>query len=298
MARAIEAGVPQEKIEASAARMQARIDSGQQTVVGVNRYRSGTPAEIEVRKVDTAAVRAEQIGKLERLRAGRDPAAVERALAALSEAARGTENLLAASIEAARAGATVGEMSLALERVFGRHRAEPRVAAGVYRRELAAGDETVLRVVAMTAEFEQNDGRRPRVLVAKMGQDGHDRGQKVIASAFADLGFETETGPLFATPEETARQAAEADVHAVGVSTLAAGHLTLVPELRAALDALGRGDILVVVGGVVPPQDYAALAAAGVEVIFPPGTPVPEAAERLLDALNRRLGYAQRAAAE
>jgi methylmalonyl-CoA mutase len=298
MARAIGAGLPQGRIEESAARMQARIDSGQQTVVGVNRYRSGAAAEVEVRKVDNAAVRAEQIAKLEKLRAERDPAAVDGALAALSEAARGTGNLLAASVEAARAGATVGEMSMALELVFGRHRAEPRVAAGVYRRELDPADEAVVRVVAMTADFARNDGRKPKVLVAKMGQDGHDRGQKVIASAFADLGFDTEIGPLFATPEEAARQAVMGDVHAVGISTLAAGHLTLVPELKAALEGLGRGDILVVVGGVVPPQDYAALRDAGVEMIFPPGTPVLEAAEHLLEALNRRLGYAQRDAAE
>jgi methylmalonyl-CoA mutase len=297
MARAIETGLPQRRIEESATLMQARIDSGRQAIVGVNRYRSAETADVEVLKVDNAAVRAEQAAKLARLTAGRDAAALEAALAVLSDAALGTGNLLAASVEAARAGATVGEMSTALERVFGRHAAEPRALSGIYAKE-AGGSGAVERVLALTAEFERNEGRRPKILVAKMGQDGHDRGQKVIASGFADLGFEVAIGPLFSTPEETARQASGSDVHIVGISTLAAGHLTLVPELKAALEAAARPDILIAVGGVIPPQDYEPLRAAGVTAIFPPGTIVAEAAEQLLDQLNRKLGYAQRAAAE
>jgi methylmalonyl-CoA mutase len=297
MARAIETGLPQERIEESAARVQARIDSGQQIVVGVNRYQTGDAPEVEVLKVDNAAVLAEQIAKLQRLRRERDTAKAESALAALTEAARGTRNLLAASIDAARAGATVGEMSAALERVFGRHAAEARAPAGVYRREIDPND-AVRRVVALTAEFERNEGRRPKILVAKMGQDGHDRGQKVIASGFSDLGFDVDIGPLFASPDEAARRAVAHDVHVVGVSTLAAGHLTHVPELRAALDAAGGGDIVIVVGGVVPPRDYGALESAGAALIFPPGTAVTEAAEELIDLLNEKLGYAQRPAAE
>ncbi len=298
MARAIEDGLPQMRIEESAAKVQARIDSGKETVVGVNRYRSPDAAEVELLKVDNAAVRAEQIAKLEKLKRERDTGEREAALRALSEAARGSANLLAAAVDAARAGASVGEMSLALERVFGRHVAEPSAPSGVYTREIDPENEAVRRVVAMTADFARNEGRPPKVLVAKMGQDGHDRGQKVIASGFADLGFDVDIGPLFATPEEAAERAVEHDVHVVGVSTLAAGHLTHVPALRQALDAAGREDIMIVVGGVVPPQDYVALEAAGVAVIFPPGTAVTEAAEKLLEALNRKLGYAQRTAAE
>jgi methylmalonyl-CoA mutase len=298
MARAIEAGLPKQRIEEEAARAQARIDSGERVIVGVNRYKSGEAAQpIEVLKVDNAAVRAEQLAKLQKLRAERDPTAVEKTLAGLESAASGTGNLLRAAVEAARAGATVGEMSAALERVFGRHVAETRTLSGVYRRELGSSD-AVDRVLAMTAEFERNEGRRPRILVAKIGQDGHDRGQKVIASGLGDLGFDVRVGPLFATPEEAARQAVAADAHAIGVSTLVASHLIHVPALRAALEATGRADIVVVVGGVVPPQDYPALEAAGVAAIFPPGTAVTDAAAALLDELNRRLGYAQRAAAE
>jgi methylmalonyl-CoA mutase len=216
----------------------------------------------------------------------------------LSNAALGSGNLLAACVEAARAGATVGEMSAALERAFGRHKAEARALSGVSKREVPPDDVAVARAVAMAAEFERNEGRPPRIRVAKVGQDGHDRGQKVIASALGDLGFDVVVGPLFATPEEAADQAAEADVHVVGVSTLAAGHLTLVPALQDVLRAKGRSDILVVVGGVVPPQDYDALRDAGVAEIFAPGTTIAEAAVRLLDELNRRLGYAQKPAAE
>jgi len=252
-----------------------------------------------VLRVDNSAVRRLQIEKLARLKAERDGGAVADALAALTRAAdRGNGNLLALAIDAARAKATVGEISLALEKVFGRHRAEIKAISGVYRQELGAMSEAVDRVLKSVAEFEVKEGRRPRILVAKIGQDGHDRGQKVIAAAFADLGFDVDIGPLFATPAEAARQAVENDVHIVGVSSLAAGHLTLVPELKAALVEEGRGDIMIVVGGVVPPQDYEALKAAGAEAIFPPGTVIAEAAGKLLDALNRRRGHDREAAAE
>ena len=223
---------------------------------------------------------------------------MEAALAALTRcAAAGEGNLLAGAIDAARAKATVGEISLALEKVFGRHRAETRSISGVYKQEVGAMSDTVARVQKLVAAFEVDEGRRPRILVAKVGQDGHDRGQKVIASAFADLGFDVDIGPLFATPAEAARQAVENDVHIVGVSSLAAGHLTLVPELKTELDRQGRSDIMIVVGGVVPPQDYDAVRQAGAEAIFPPGTVIAEAAEELVRKLNRRLGHS-RAAAE
>jgi methylmalonyl-CoA mutase len=297
MTRAIEAGVPQMRIEESAARIQAQIDSGVRAIVGVNRYRGSEVSDIEVLRVDNAAVRAEQVAKLERLKAERDAAVVTRTLDTLSEAARGTSNLLAAAIDAARAGATLGEMSAALERVFGRHFAETRPLSGVYKQE-SGSNAAVARVLAMTADFERNEGQPPRILVAKMGQDGHDRGQKVVASALADLGFDVDVGALFSTPEEVARKAVEKNVHAVGISTLVAGHMTLVPALASALRAAGGTDIVIVVGGIVPPQDHAALHAAGVAAIFPPGTAVTEAAEKLLEELNRRLGYAQRPAAE
>ena len=215
---------------------------------------------------------------------------MEEALAALTRAAdRGNGNLLALAVDAARAKATVGEISMALEKVFGRHRAEIKTLSGVYKREVGMTD-AVARVQKLVAAFEQDEGRRPRILVAKIGQDGHDRGQKVIASAFADLGFDVDVGPLFATPGEAAKQAVENDVHVIGVSSLAAGHLTLVPEVKAELEKQGRGDIMIVVGGVVPPQDYDALKQAGAEAIFPPGTVIAEAAEELVQSLNRRLG--------
>lgn len=296
MAKAIEAGIPKLRIEEAAARTQARIDSGQQVVVGVNRYRPEREENLAVLKVENATVRAAQIDKLRRLKASRDGAAVQAALAALTEGARGAGNLLALAIDAARAGATVGEMSAALEAVFGRHVGEIRAIQGVYKREVGTMNASVAVVQQKVADFAENEGRRPRLLVAKMGQDGHDRGQKVIASAFADLGFDVDIGPLFATPDEAARQAVENDVHVIGVSSLAAGHLTLVPALVAALDAAGRPDIMVVVGGVIPPQDWDALKAAGAAAIFPPGTVIPEAASSLLDELNRRLGYSQAAA--
>jgi methylmalonyl-CoA mutase len=302
MAKAIEAGLPKLRIEEAAAKTQARIDAGAQSVIGVNKYRPDAEAPIDVLKVDNSAVRTLQIDKLARLKRERDARAVAETLDALTRtAAGGNGNFLALAIDAARAKATVGEISLALEKVFGRHVASIRAISGVYRKEAGAmsgsGSDAVERVLEQVAQFEADEGRRPRILVAKVGQDGHDRGQKVIASAFADLGFDVDIGPLFATPAEAARQAIENDVHIVGVSSLAAGHLTLVPELKAALDAQGRDDIMIVVGGVVPPQDYEALQAAGAEAIFPPGTVIANAAEELLRKLNARLGHG-RAAAE
>jgi methylmalonyl-CoA mutase len=299
MTRAIEAGIPKLKIEEAAARTQARIDSGQQRIVGVNAFRAADEATIELLKVDNHAVRSRQIEKLRRLKAERDEAEVDAALAALSQAAgSGDGNLLELGVRAARARATVGEISEALERVWGRHRAEIRAISGVYKREVGQMSDSVERVRRLVEAFEHDDGRRPRILVAKMGQDGHDRGQKVIASAFADLGFDVDIGPLFATPGEAARQAVENDVHVIGVSSLAAGHLTLVPELRAELARYGRDDIMVVVGGVIPPQDFDALHEAGAAAIFPPGTVIADAAVSLIEDLNRRLGYGPKQAAE
>jgi methylmalonyl-CoA mutase len=296
MTRAIEAGLPKLRIEEAAARTQARIDAGAQAVIGVNKYRPDEETPIDILKVDNGAVRQLQVDKLTRLKRERDPRAVEDALSALTRNAEGGNgNLLALAVDAARAKATVGEISLALEKAFGRHQAEIKAISGVYRREVGMAD-AVERVQKRVAEFEDNEGRRPRILVAKIGQDGHDRGQKVIATAFADLGFDVDIGPLFATPQEAARQAVENDVHILGVSSLAAAHLTLVPQLKAELDRLGRPDIMVVVGGVVPPQDYDALKSAGAEAIFPPGTVIAEAAESLLDTLNQRLGHTQQAA--
>jgi methylmalonyl-CoA mutase len=296
MAKAIDAGIPKLRIEEAAARTQARIDAGAQAVIGVNKYRPDDDRSIEVLKVDNSTVRRLQLDKLGRLKRERHAKTVEAALAALTGAAGGEGNLLACAIDAARAKATVGEISLALEKVFGRHRAETRSISGVYKQEVGAMSDTVARVQKLVAAFEADEGRRPRILVAKVGQDGHDRGQKVIASAFADLGFDVDIGPLFATPAEAARQAVENDVHIVGVSSLAAGHLTLVPELKAELDRQGRSDIMIVVGGVVPPQDYDAVRKAGAEAIFPPGTVIAEAAEELVRKLNRRLGHSREAA--
>jgi methylmalonyl-CoA mutase len=298
MAKAIEAGIPKLRIEEAAARAQARIDSGRQTIVGVNKFRSDDEMAIELLRVDNGNVRRLQIDKLKRLRAERDEAAVTARLEALTRAADGSENLLELAVEAARAKATVGEISEALEKAWGRHRAEIRSISGVYKREVGGMSPVVEEVRALVEAFEENDGRRPRILVAKMGQDGHDRGQKVIASAFADLGFDVDIGPLFATPAEAARQAVENDVHIVGVSSLAAGHLTLVPELKAALSEQGRDDVMIAIGGVIPPGDYEALTAAGAAAIFPPGTVIAEAAAKLIRALNDRLGYAARQAAE
>jgi len=298
MAKAIEAGIPKLRIEEAAAKTQARIDGGQQAIIGVNAFKPENEASIEVLKVDNASVRSQQLDKLKRLKAERSEAEVQAALTALTNGAAGDANLLDLAVKAARAKATVGEISLAMEKVFGRHRAEIKSISGVYKREVGEMNPAVTRVQLMCEAFEEADGRRPRILVAKMGQDGHDRGQKVIASAFADLGFDVDIGPLFATPDEAARQAVENDVHIVGVSSLAAGHLTLVPELKAALTKAGRPDIMIVVGGVVPPQDFEALVEAGASAIFPPGTVIADAAEKLLEDLNGRLGYVQRSAAE
>jgi len=293
MAKAIEAGLPKQRIEEAAARTQARIDTGAQAVVGVNLYPPHEETPIDLLKVDNAAVRQRQIEKLTRLKRERDPAAVAETLDALTRAAGGgNANLLALALDAARARATVGEISSALEQVFGRHQAQIKTVSGVYRQEIGM-DGSVERVKRRVAAFEENDGRRPRILVAKIGQDGHDRGQKVIATAFADLGFDVDIGPLFATPAEAARQAVENDVHIIGISTLAAAHLTLVPELKAELERQGRGDIMIVVGGVVPPQDCEALRQAGAEAIFPPGTVISEAAEMLLTRLEARLRHAR-----
>ncbi|MGE3245998.1 MAG: methylmalonyl-CoA mutase [Beijerinckiaceae bacterium] len=294
MAKAIEQGLPKMRIEEAATRTQARIDSGQQTVVGVNKYRQDNEKPIDVLKVDNSAVRRLQIDKLKRLRGERDEAAVQAALQAISNGAEGNGNLLALAVEAARAKATVGEISNAMERVFNRHVAKIAVVSGVYEREAGEASEAVARVKAMTKDFAANEGRKPKILVAKVGQDGHDRGQKVVSSAFADLGFEVDIGPLFATPAEAAAQAADGSAHIIGISSLAAGHLTLVPEVRAELERLGKGDIMIAVGGVIPPQDFSALEEAGAAAIFPPGTMVAEAAEKLLEELNVRLGYAQR----
>jgi methylmalonyl-CoA mutase len=296
MAKAIDAGIPKLRIEEAAARTQARIDAGAQSVIGVNKYRPDDDRGVDVLKVDNSAVRRLQLDKLGRLKRERNEKDVAATLSALTRAASGDGNLLACAIDAARAKATVGEISLALEKVFGRHRAETRAISGVYKQEVGAMSDTVARVQKLVAAFEADEGRRPRILVAKVGQDGHDRGQKVIASAFADLGFDVDIGPLFATPAEAARQAVENDVHIVGVSSLAAGHLTLVPELKAELDRQGRADIMIVVGGVVPPQDYEAVRKAGAEAIFPPGTVIAEAAEELVRKLNRRLGHGRQAA--
>ena len=297
MTKAIEDGLPKRRIEEASARTQARIDSGEQVVVGVNRYKPDVADEIPMLKVDNTAVREQQLAKLKRLKAERDPQAVAAALEALTRGARGNGNLLELSVNAARAKATVGEISDALEKVFDRHKARADAVRGVYLRtsgETAAAQ----RVKAMVKDFVQADGRKPRILVAKMGQDGHDRGQKVIASGFTDLGFEVEIGDLFQTPAEAAAQAVADNVHAVGASSLAAGHLTLVPELKAELAKLGRPDIMVVVGGVIPPEDFKALQDMGVAAIFTPGTVVPDAAITVLERLNELLGYAQEQAAQ
>ena len=287
MAAAIEAGIPKMRIEEAAARTQARIDSGRQVVVGVNKYRMATEDAVEVLRIDNVEVKASQISKLNQLKAERDSNQVEKSLAALTKAAdTGEGNLLALAIEAGRAKATVGEISLALEVVYGRHKAEIRSISGVYGSEVGNETESVRTTRHLVDTFAEREGRRPRILIAKMGQDGHDRGQKVIATAFADLGFDVDIGPLFSTPAEAARQAVENDVHIVGASSLAAGHLTLIPELREALATEGRDDIMIVVGGVVPPQDFEALKQAGAAAIFPPGTVIAEAAQELLEKLS------------
>jgi methylmalonyl-CoA mutase len=306
MAQAISDGIPKLRIEEAAARTQARIDSGQQPVIGVNKYQVDEDANLEVLKVENNRVRTEQLAKLQQLRADRDDATVQAALTALTRAAGTQErmgnNLLALAIDAARAKATVGEISDALEKVYGRHQAEIRTISGVYRDEVGRGAghggantggsiTGLTEATRLVAKFAEADGRRPRILVAKMGQDGHDRGQKVIATAFADIGFDVDVGSLFSTPDEVARQAADNDVHVVGVSSLAAGHLTLVPALRDALAEVGRPDIMIVVGGVIPSGDFDELYAAGATAIYPPGTVIADAAVSLLHKLAERLSY-------
>jgi methylmalonyl-CoA mutase len=300
MAQAIAEGIPKLRIEEAAARTQARIDSGAQTVIGINKYQVDSDQEVEVLKVENSRVRTEQLAKLAQLRADRDETATQAALAELTRAAGASgdgpgedglgNNLLALAIDAARAKATVGEISEAMEKVYGRHQAEIRTIAGVYRDEVGK-ISNVTRATELVEKFAEADGRRPRILVAKMGQDGHDRGQKVIATAFADIGFDVDVGSLFSTPDEVAHQAADNDVHVVGVSSLAAGHLTLVPALRDALADAGRPDIMIVVGGVIPPGDFDELYAAGATAIFPPGTVIADAAIGLLEKLAERLGY-------
>ncbi|ATO38525.1 methylmalonyl-CoA mutase [Geobacillus thermodenitrificans] len=291
MAKAIETGIPKMRIEEAAARRQARIDSGAETIIGVNQYRPEKEEPIDILEVDNTAVRERQIERLNELKATRDNEQVEAALAAITKAAEtGEGNLLELAVQAARVRATLGEISYAIEKVAKRHRATIRSISGVYSSEYK-NEAQLERVKAKVAQFAELEGRRPRLLVAKMGQDGHDRGAKVIATAFADLGFDVDIGPLFQTPEETARQAVENDVHAVGISSLAGGHKTLVPQLVAELEKLGRDDILVIVGGVIPPQDYAFLYEHGAAAVFGPGTVIPEAAETVLDEIYARLGY-------
>ncbi len=303
MAKAIEEGLPKMRIEEAAARTQARLDSGVQTLVGVNTYRLADEDKLDVLRVDNASVYRQQLDKLARLREERDDDEVQRTLDALTRSAEagvstgstsGPEaadgNLLALAVEAAHAKATVGEISEALEKVYGRHRATIRTISGVYKRE-SGSSEALQRVLEATEKFADDEGRRPRILVAKMGQDGHDRGQKVIVTAFADMGFDVDVGPLFSTPEEVAQQAVDADVHVVGVNSLAAGHLTLVPELKQALADQGAEDVMVVVGGVIPPDDVPTLLEAGAAEVFLPGTVIADAALGLLEKLSAQLGH-------
>ncbi|TQL70130.1 heterodimeric methylmalonyl-CoA mutase large subunit precursor [Nocardioides albertanoniae] len=298
MAKAIEQGIPKMRIEEAAARTQARLDSGAQKLIGVNTFRQASEDPLDVLKVDNDQVYKQQIAKLERLRAERNDDDVRRTLEAITNAAGGESgpnlegNLLALAVDAARAKATVGEISDAMEKAWGRHQAVIRTISGVYRDEATtSGDSKVTDVLAATKEFEEAEGRRPRILVAKMGQDGHDRGQKVVVSAFADLGFDVDVGPLFSTPEEVAQQAVDADVHIVGVSSLAAGHLTLLPALKAALEEQGRPDIMIVIGGVIPPDDVATLEQMGAAAVFLPGTVIADSAIDLLTRLREQLGH-------
>ncbi len=289
MARAIETGLPKLRIEEAAARRQARIDSGQEVIVGVNQYRLDRQEALSVLEVDNSAVRASQIQRLQKLKAERDAGRVRAALEALAKAAEsGSGNLLELSVEAARARASLGEISSALERVFGRHQAIIRSVSGVYGSEFGQSPE-MGEVRALTEAFAERHGRRPRILIAKMGQDGHDRGAKVVATAYADLGFDVDIGPLFQSPEETAKMAVEADVHVVGISSLAGGHKTLLVQLREELIKVGREDIMVIVGGVVPAQDYEFLKARGAAAVFGPGTQIPQAARLIVEELERRL---------
>ena len=290
MTRAIEQGLPKLKIEEAAARTQAKIDSGHQAVVGVNCFLNPEETPIDVLKVDNQAVRQSQLNRLQQLKEGRDAQVTKRALSELTRVAESGDNLLEACVKAARAKATLGEMSLAMEKVFGRHRASVQSLTGVYQSEMEDSrlfDQASKKV----KEFHGKRGRQPRILLAKMGQDGHDRGQKVVATAFSDLGFDVDIGPLFQTPEESAKQAVENDVHIIGVSSLAAGHLSLVPALKSALEKQGRGDILIVVGGVIPPNDYEELYKLGATAIFGPGTVIPKAVIEILEILQKQSGY-------
>ena len=292
MAAAIEQGIPKMRIEEAAARTQARIDSGRQTVVGVNKFKLENEDAVDVLKVDNSAVRTAQIDRLKALRESRDETQAQAALAALTKAAEtGEGNLLALAVNAGRAKATVGEISSAMEQVYNRHEARPQVISDVYEKDFGATDPNILKVREMIERFSEREGRAPAIYLAKMGQDGHDRGQKVVATALADLGFEVVAGPLFQTPEEAAKDAIKAGAHIVGVSSLAAGHLTLVPELRDALAAEGQDDMMVIVGGVIPPQDFDALREAGAKAIFPPGTVIPDAAAELISTLTQHLGH-------
>jgi methylmalonyl-CoA mutase len=292
MAAAIEQGIPKMRIEEAAARTQAAIDSGRQTVVGVNKFKLENEDAVDVLKVDNTAVRTAQIDRLKALKESRDEAATQAALAALTEAAKsGNGNLLALAVDAGRAKATVGEISAAMEQVYNRHEAKPQVISDVYEKDFGSDDPKIAKLREMIDRFSEREGRAPSIYLAKMGQDGHDRGQKVVATALADLGFDVVAGPLFQTPEEAAKDAIAADTHIVGVSSLAAGHLTLVPELRDALAAEGRDDMMVIVGGVIPPQDFDALRDAGAKAIFPPGTVIPDAADELITTLTAHLGH-------
>jgi methylmalonyl-CoA mutase len=287
MTKAVASGMPKLRIEESAARRQARIDRGDEVIVGVNKYQPSDPEHVDVLAIDNTKVREQQIARLERVRAARDEGACQAALQALTEGARGDANLLELSVAAARARATVGEISLALEEVFGRHKAEIRSIHGVYG-SAYEGDAGFAEIQSAIAAFAEAEGRRPRMLVVKLGQDGHDRGAKVIATAFADLGFDVDVGPLFQTPEEAARDAVENDVHVIGVSSQAAGHRTLIPQLIAALADADASEVVVIAGGVIPPQDYDELRAAGTAAIFGPGTNIPKAAREVLDLIRER----------
>ena len=291
MAKAIETGLPKLKIEEAAAKRQAQIDSRAETIIGVNKYQLDEEEPIDILDIDNTLVRQKQIERIEQVKANRDEAEVQRTLEALTEAAKtGNRNLLDCAVDAARARATIGEISDAIEKVSGRHKAVIRSVSGVYSSNFSDQEE-IEEVKRMTEEFLENEGRRPRILIAKMGQDGHDRGAKVVASSYADLGFDVDIGPLFQTPAETAQQAVENDVHVIGVSSLAAGHKTLVPQLREELDKLGRSDILIIVGGVIPAQDYEELRKSGAVAIFGPGTVIPVAAQKVIEEIYKSLGY-------
>jgi methylmalonyl-CoA mutase len=289
MTKAIETGLPKLRIEEAAARRQAHIDSGKETIIGVNSLRLEKADKLEVREVDNGAVRDSQIKRLQQIKAERDSGRVQAALEALTECAHtGKGNLLALAIEAARARATLGEISLALEKHFSRHKAVVRTVSGVYQSEFGQ-DRKIEEIRKLTDEFAAHQGRRPRILIAKMGQDGHDRGAKVVATAYADMGFDVDMGPLFQQPEEAARMAVENDVHVVGISSLAGGHKTLLVQLRDELLKVGRDDIQIVVGGVIPPQDYDFLRANGAAAVFGPGTFIPDAAKEILEKLNKTM---------